>query len=220
MTDNNRFAELIEYFITNKIVRNQQEFVEKIGSDKATVSQIKNRKLPITNSMLDKIKNAFPNVSVNWLLTGEGEMLIKKDFLDTETMEASDFVPLLPISAQAGSLNDFLVSVKDSDCETIISPVKDIDFAIRVTGDSMYPEYSSGSIILIKKINEALFIEWGKTYVLDTSNGIVVKEIHKGDNDDEIKCVSINKDPKFHPFSIKLKDIFGMYRVIMCLSMK
>lgn len=37
MTDNNRFAELIECFITNKIVRNQQEFVEKIGSDKATV---------------------------------------------------------------------------------------------------------------------------------------------------------------------------------------
>lgn len=75
MTDNNRFAELIECFITNKIVRNQQEFVEKIGSDKATVSQIKNGKLPITNSILDKIKNAFPNVSVDWLLTGEGEML-------------------------------------------------------------------------------------------------------------------------------------------------
>ena len=38
MVDNNRFAELIEYLITNKIVRNQQEFVEKIGSDNSAIN--------------------------------------------------------------------------------------------------------------------------------------------------------------------------------------
>lgn len=220
MVDNNRFAELIEYLITNKIVRNQQEFVEKIGSDKSTVSQIKNRKLPITNSILDKIKNAFPNISVNWLITGEGEMLLDQDFQDKECSEFGAFVPLLPISAQGGSLNDFIVSVKDSECERVVSPVKGADFAITVAGDSMSPEYPSGSQIFIKKINENAFIDWGKVYVLDTCNGTVIKRIFPAEDNNprKIKCVSIN--PEYPPFEVSLDNVFGIYRVLLCMSVK
>lgn len=129
-------------------------------------------------------------------------------------------VPLVPVSAQGGSLNDFSESIKESDCERIVSPVKAVDLAITVSGDSMAPEYPSGCKILIKKINEEAFIEWGKVYVLDTCNGTVIKEVHKGRSEDEIECHSINPDPKFQPFSVKRDDIFGMYRVIMCLSLK
>lgn len=220
MVDNNRFAELIEYLITNKIVRNQQEFVEKIGSDKSTVSQIKNRKLPITNSILDKIKNAFPNISVNWLITGEGEMLLDQDLQNKECSEFGAFVPLLPISAQGGSLNDFMVSVKDSECERVVSPVKGADFAITVAGDSMSPEYPSGSQIFIKKINENAFIDWGKVYVLDTCNGTVIKRIFPAEDNNprKIKCVSIN--PEYPPFEVSLDNVFGIYRVLLCMSVK
>lgn len=34
----------------------------------------------------------------------------------------------------------------------------------------MAPEYPSGSRILIKRIDEKAFIEWGRVYVLDTMN--------------------------------------------------
>jgi len=202
----------------------QAEIADKLDIKSTYLSDMINGRVPLTESVCQKIFELFHISILEDKLEDfsfkEPTKSNKQTYYNNDNSEYINYVPLLPISAQGGSMNDFIVSVKDSECETIISPVKDIDFAIRVTGDSMYPEYPSGSIILIKKINEALFIEWGKTYVLDTSNGIVVKEIHKGDNDDEIKCVSINKDPKFHPFSIKLKDIFGIYRVIMCLSMK
>lgn len=86
-------------------------------------------------------------------------------------------VPLLPISAQGGSLNDFVVSVSLQDCEKIISPIKGADIAITISGDSMADEYPNGSIVLAKRINERAFIDWGKVYVLDTCNGVVVKTL-------------------------------------------
>lgn len=128
------------------------------------------------------------------------------------------FVPLLPISAQGGTLNDFIVSVKDSDCERVVSPIKGADFAMTVAGDSMTPEYPSGAQILIKKINERAFIDWGKVYVLDTCNGTVIKRIFPSEDSAKLKCVSIN--PEYPPFEVELGDVFGVYRVLLCMSVK
>ncbi|WP_297627918.1 S24 family peptidase, partial [uncultured Rikenella sp.] len=98
------------------------------------------------------------------------------------------------ISAQGGPLNDFVTSVKREDCEKIASPIRGVDFAMSVSGDSMAPEYPSGCKILVKKIDEKAFIEWGRVYVLDTCNGSVVKKIMPGDRDGQVRCVSINDD--------------------------
>lgn len=84
----------------------------------------------------------------------------------------------------------------------------------------MAPEYPSGSRILIKRIDEKAFIEWGRVYVLDTMNGTIVKEVRKGNSDDEVMCYSLNPDPKFQPFAVKFSTIFGFYKVMLCLSLK
>ena len=179
-----------------------------------------------SDEKIEKIHRAFPDLNTGWLMTGEGEMLKKTSEVQkfaTEVPESDAViytVPLLPISAQGGSFNDFVESIKERDCERIVSPIKAVDLAVTVSGDSMAPEYPSGCKILIKKINEEAFIEWGKVYVLDTCNGTVVKEIRKGNTDDEIECYSINPDPKFQPFSVKFADIYGMYRVLLCMSLK
>ncbi|MDR1200869.1 MAG: S24 family peptidase [Tannerellaceae bacterium] len=129
-----------------------------------------------------------------------------------------DMIPLLPISAQAGSLNDFIVSIKDKNCERIISPIRGIDFAITVSGDSMLPEYPNGSYVLIKKINEKAFIEWGRVYVLDTCNGVVVKRIFPSEKEEHVKCVSTNTG--YPSFDVEFNDIYGIYRVMLCMSTK
>lgn len=62
-----------------------------------------------------------------------------------------------------GSLTGFAeLGVLLHNCEAVVSPIENVDFAITVYGDSMAPEYPSGSRILIKKINPDLFIDWGK----------------------------------------------------------
>ena len=99
-------------------------------------------------------------------------MLTGDQTIQSSTESDIHLIPLLPVSAQGGSFNDFVVSIKESSCEKIISPIKGADYAMSVSGESMAPEYPSGSQILIKRINEKAFIDWGRVYVLDTCNGI------------------------------------------------
>lgn len=127
-------------------------------------------------------------------------------------------IPLLPMAAQGGSLNDFIVSVKPDDCEKIVSPIKGAEFAMTVSGDSMEPEYPSGAKILLKRINERAFIEWGRVYVLDTCNGSVIKKIMPGPSAEAVTCVSLNEH--YPPFEVAFGDMYGMYRVLMLLSEK
>ncbi|WP_278974866.1 LexA family transcriptional regulator [Alistipes finegoldii] len=127
-------------------------------------------------------------------------------------------IPLLPLAAQGGSLNEFIVSVKADDCEKIVSPIKGVDFAMTVSGDSMEPEYPSGAKILLKKINEKAFIEWGRVYVLDTCNGSVIKKIMPGPTAEVVTCISINQH--YPPFEVAFGDMYGMYRVLMLMSEK
>ena len=82
----------------------------------------------------------------------------------------------------------------------------------------MAPEYPAGSQIFIKKINERAFIDWGKVYVLDTCNGSVIKRVFPADDPGKVKCVSIN--PDYPPFEVAYEDIYGMYRVLLCMSIK
>ena len=136
----------------------------------------------------------------------------------TATASADNTVPLIPTAAMGGSLGSFTDAVKMYDCERILSPVREADFAIRVSGDSMAPEYPSGSIILIKRVNEKAFIDWGHTYVLDTVNGAVIKKLLPTDNETRWRCVSVN--PDYPPFDIALSDIIHVFRVLMMMTEK
>ena len=197
------------------------EVAVKTGISQPTISRILNdgaAKLNIKNT--DLLCEYF-GVSRSWLLTGteDKSIVIPSINLVTNLGEA-ELIPLLPTSAQGGSLNEFLISVKSADCEHLISPIKGADFALNVAGDSMSPEYPSGSKILIKKINEKAFIDWGKVFVLDTCNGIILKKIVPSEKEGCIRCVSINPHPDYAAYDIRMGDIFGMYRVLLCMSEK
>lgn len=197
-------------------------FAKKLGEKRPQrIYDIQNGKTKkLSPEIADKIVSVFPVINRTWLLTGEGDMLNESTTSTTFNEDKVTTVPLLPISAQGGTLNDFVMAVKEIDCEKIISPIGHADFAITVSGDSMAPEYPSGSQVLIKKINERAFIDWGRTYVLDTCNGTVIKKLMPSDSGDSniVKCVSIN--PAYPPFEVNLHDVYGIYRVMLCMSIK
>lgn len=214
MAKNERLKKAVEE-IKFRFNLTQTEIAAKLGLNHTYFSGVINGKYPFSQKLATEIYKQF---QVDLVLS---EVSISKEhpYCD-ENIEEPTYVPLLPISAQAGSLNDFIVSVKDSDCERVVSPIKGADFAMSVSGDSMSPEYPSGSQILIKKINEKAFIDWGKVYVLDTCNGTVIKKIFPTDDPNKIKCVSIN--PGYPPFELSTENdvLFGVYRVLLCMSVK
>ena len=105
-----------------------------------------------------------------------------------------------------------------SQCETITSPFKNAALAIRVKGQSMSPIYPSGCMLFIVK-NNGDWLDWGKVYVLDTDNGVIVKQLspsQRGEN--FICCISFNNSPEYAPFDIPRASIYGIYRVLGAMT--
>lgn len=196
---------------------NDNKVTNSLGFSVGTLGKSRKENRDLSDRNIETILKFYTDLSRIWLLTGEGEMLINNETLPEQTHDTYR-IPLLPISAQGGAFNDFVVSVQESECERVISPIKNADFAISIQGDSMAPEYPSGAQVLIKRINERAFIEWGKTYVLDTCNGSVVKNLYPADDPNKVICKSIN--PDFPPFEVSLSDVYGVYKVLMCMALK
>lgn len=215
---------LKEYFEKKGI--SQVEIAREMGVSKAYVNGLFAGRNTFGKVQAQKWGNHF-GLSVSWLLTGDGEML-KQPLEDSKSTSQIERVQqngyetyLLPQSAMGGSLCGFAADgVNLQNCEKIISPIKEADFAITVYGDSMAPEYLSGSRVLIKRIDPSLFIEWGKVYVLDTPNGVVMKELLECREQEFVICHSINPAPKYSDFKVRISDVFGIYRVMMCMSAK
>ena len=185
------------------VIKNWTDFADVLNVNRSVLSAAKNGdEKYLTDTLLSKVRSTMEY----YLST------------PTDTEIEQEMVLVIPTGARAGTLADFANSTKAYECEQMVTPIKGADYAIQVTGDSMSPEYPSGSMILIKKINEKAFIEWGKTYVLDTENGAVIKTVRKTDNPEVIECVSLN--PAYQPFTMDTKYINGWYRVLMVLSLK
>ena len=198
---------------------NKSEFGRIIGVSNAYISSIRKSIQP---DKAEKIALSFPDLNIAWLMTGEGEMIKSNTGQDFDDKPQEDVhgtvVPLLPILAHGGKLTDFECSISRYECEKVVSPIDGVDLAITISGDSMAPEYPSGSSVLIKKVNEKAFIEWGKVYVLDTCNGSIIKQLMPHDNPSYVKCVSLNS--VYPPFDLSLSYVHAIYRVLLCMAMK
>ena len=206
----------------------QLAVAEYLGVTKQMITQIETGKVALPT---DKLKKILDNPE--WSLQEYNRLVEMLDSLTATKPEGKEKkaeavarrdgdlplrVRLIPFEARGGMIGDFVDGVMDYDCEMVVSPIKGVDFAMTVTGDSMAPEYNPGDRILIKRIDPNLFIEWGRVYVLDTPNGAVLKKLEKSEEPGFVTCVSIN--PEVSPFQVNVNAVRGWYRVLMVMSMK
>jgi transcriptional regulator with XRE-family HTH domain len=72
----NRLKKAVNYLKLEDIIKNQEDLAEKLGYDKASVSQALNgSKKYLTDSFIAKFCKKFNVINYDWLLTGEGDML-------------------------------------------------------------------------------------------------------------------------------------------------
>ncbi len=124
---------------------------------------------------------------------------------------------MLPFDAFAGMGDDTINGVDfDTIEERYVIPLFDgikIDFMIPVRGSSMYPKYSSGDVVACRLVEELLFVQWNKVYVIDTiSQGVIMKRLLKGNSTDHIICKSDNKD--YDEFYVPMNDIRSIALVV------
>ena len=215
MITNNRYMEnttkerLMTFLKSENI--GQNTFEKKVGWSTGYINNIKSS---IGSDKISSIIKEYPLLNLSWLLTGEGEML--RTATDDSAADKQKALPLIPFEALAGYLSTDNEGVMVEDCERYVIPEFDrrgAEFIIRVSGSSMYPKYSNGDLLGCKKVNDVLFFQWGKIYVLDTSQGALVKRVYEHENKDFVMLVSDNKKV-YPPFPIPKSDIRSLSIVV------
>lgn len=191
----------------------------QIGASKGVLSRALSNGTDIQAKWIQAIVENYPHINTSWLLTGEGPML--KEDTDNVVKVAkaepsADGLPLVPIEAVAGFNGDDMPGVRLEDCLRYVVPefaAAGAEYLIRVSGSSMYPKYSSGDILACRRIQEIDFFQWGKIYVIDSSQGAMVKRIYQCD--DDAACVLCKSDnDKYPPFTLPKSAIRSLSIVI------
>lgn len=161
---------------------------------------------------VEKIISTYPELNLEWLMTGKGEMLKALPNPEITKDTKGEGIPLLTESAWAG-FNSNDVTVLEIDCEKYVVPVfKGADFLIPVKGSSMVPKYSSGDLVACKWLPLDTFFQWNKVYVLDTIQGPLIKRIKKGKDEDHLLIISENE--RYEPYDLHRNEIRKLALVI------
>ena len=72
---NERLKIFVNFLIVNLTVRSQADFASKIGVARSQFSEILNGKRKITEKLVNRIHDLYPNLNREWLINGDGEML-------------------------------------------------------------------------------------------------------------------------------------------------
>ena len=179
---------------------------KQIGASKAVLSRAIQNNTDIQSKWINRIVENFPSYSVEWLITGEGEMLktaheVRPDQtfpLRTDRFVADQDIPLYELTATAGLVSIFSDLVVDPVDHLRVPNLPPVDGAVYVKGDSMSPLLKSGDIIIFKKTDlTPEGILWGQIYLLSYTIGsdayTVVKYLKRSPLEGYIRLVSANE---------------------------
>lgn len=189
------------------------EFYNKSGVTRGVLTQNNG----ISEDNLARFLAYAPDVNLDWLLTGKGEMLRSDQQAPLDNpktpVESKEGIPLIPLSAMAGALTGEQ-SVLEYECERYVIPAfSGADFLMPVKGNSMMPTYISGDIVACQRVPMTdMFFQWNKPYVLDTSQGAIIKRIKPGSDKQHVLIVSDNKE--YDSFELSYSDIYAVALVI------
>lgn len=216
---------MLEGLIRHYTKGNKAQFAKLLGVSAQTISAWIARNTFDAELIYAKCRY----VDSSWLLTGEGAMLQETENNNAPTPKhtveiahqvphgSSEGIPLIPLDAVAGFPAESGGGVRLEDCERYVIPEfenKGANFLIRVSGDSMVPLYYSGDLLACRKITDIRFFQWGTIYVLETSQGVIVKRVQESvDHADSILCVSENSSVH-HPFLLPRDDIRSLSIIV------
>lgn len=199
----------------------KNKFYIKTGIANGTLD----KKSGITGETISKIYAAFPDLNLEWLIAGEGDMLKSKFQLYDNLLDLRDkYAAVVNVNPESISKEKLLnvnspleyipiFAYRDShQFEGYISIPKlaSCDGSGYVKSDSMYPLIKPGDIVCYKTANTTKNIHWGQMYlirvIIDNEEYLTIKYIQKSDmGDDYIRLVSHN--PQYEPKDILLRDL-------------
>lgn len=227
-----RLKKVLAELKSRRFIRNQQEFVERIGYNKSSVSQILNGKTPLSKQFVLKVCEVFPELNKDYLLYGEGEKFLEhtpesKQLHELHEHKYQSHIPVKVVTtkARAGFAGSYYADEYLKDMPTVLieadKEYKGKYLAFEVDGDSMEPEYIKGDIVICREVKRDLwqyklhYTEWDFVIAHGTK-GIMLKEIvNHNVETGEITCHSLNQEGGENPdFKLNLREVAYLYNVV------
>lgn len=215
-------------------------FAKNIGVDTANLNKMVKGQQSITKKTVQKIISAYPQVSEEWLLTGEGTMLKGQQPQQYNSPNAvignnnvvqsnntygskipnviteKETAPLVPISLAKRENVDLYKVMREPNLQaehiTRVNSFAELDFYYSVSDDSMRPDFKCGDILALRAIDEGSYIINGNIYVLDTiSYGLILRVIKQ--RGDMYECSTLQDTDRYEPFNVPITDVFRVYNI-------
>lgn len=190
----------------------QKAFCEKIGASNTFINSMRRS---IGHEKLFRIKSEFPDLSINWLLYGEGEMLNNQ----LPAVEAGGKqIPFFDVEFEGGY--DVMVNDQTRTAASFINVPYETraTHACRITGRSMQPDIYSGDVILLQYIEDFSWLPLGDIYAIVTTNDMrTVKRLARSENDENYLLVPSNAEYQAQELPKRL--IRNVFRVVGTIRM-
>lgn len=201
-----RLVKSIDWLKKSRIVLSQAEFSEKVGIKPSQVSEMLNGKRKISERTIHNIVEAFPDLNINWLLTGEGEML-KSDRV-TYAPASNKNIPFYDIDVTASIAESFNDTPEIPQYYIDFPPLNDCTAAFPVYGESMEPDFFAGEVVLVKEITNVDSMLWGEPYLVITNancdNLRTIKNVYL--SEDRTKFILRATNPRYAGDTIIPRD--------------
>lgn len=186
----------------------RNKFEEQIG---ISIGYLSSRSISITSDVIEKVAHAFPELDVNWLITGNGEMY-KKDtplFFEEKVNGAIPYYADLPVSAGQAGLSE--TEKREKPTGYMLIPNISAERLFPVIGYSMLPLIKPGDIIGVNMVNNWDRVEPDKIYLIVTIEERMIKRLRIDNENEEILwCVSEN----YSEFKIYKNEIVSIFHVV------
>ncbi|WP_301704996.1 S24 family peptidase [uncultured Parabacteroides sp.] len=206
MTTKERFIEYLKFKGLG-----QTAFEESAGLSRGSIA----KKTGFNADSIEKIATACPDLNINWLVTGLGEMLSHSNDEEEPQISYTQGVPYYNVDFIGGF--DLVLNDQTINPEYLIDFQKynNADCWCNVTGHSMEPEINHGDIIALKKIDDISFLPLGEVYAIVTTNDMrTIKRLGAGKTDDTYTLVPSNKSPEYSTQQLPARMIRTIFQVL------
>ena len=208
--------ERIKEIVQLKEGGNNSTFTEKIGVRQNTFSQYMNGKRSLSLDVVVKVAMTYPDVNVDWLITGEGEMIKSNNkvsiFKPENLPKQVGKLFLAPIyeSYPVSAGNMGLSAVRDEKPDGYAYTAMPGVVFFPVVGCSFEPIIRAGHYIGVVKLDSWDRVDTEKIYFIVTREERMIKRLRIDEDDHKcLWCVS----PNFHEFKILKSDVIEVSHV-------
>ena len=205
----------------------QNKFEAYVGVSAGYISNMNKNSGGISSDVMLKLKDKFPNLNLDWLITGNGEML-KSEASTIPTPPNNNnainykLVPLLNLDA-VGGIHSPNVVPGDYEYPDQLIPFTDAlegDVALTVSGESMSPTCPPGSRVLIRQVPQWRdYFGYGNIFVLLLTDGRrILKEVQKYPEDSKNYILCKSHNDKYPEEELPKNMIASVWKVIKILN--